>query len=95
MTAHGFRTMADTLLNETGRFNPDAIERQLAHQDKDPVRRIYARGQFWRERVDMMQFWSDYLDELRDKIESIHPRSVSPLHRPTFCQRALHNGMHN
>nr|WP_262407968.1 hypothetical protein [Sphingopyxis sp. OPL5] len=39
MTAHGFRAMAATLLNETGRFHPDAIERQLAHMDINSVRR--------------------------------------------------------
>lgn len=66
MTAHGFRAMAATLLNEMGRWNPDAIERQLAHQDTSAVRRAYARGEYWDERVAMMQHWSDYLDELRD-----------------------------
>lgn len=70
MTAHGFRTMADTLLNEAGLFHPDAIERQLAHQDKNAIRRIYARGEFWSERVRMMQFWSDHLEELRDRTET-------------------------
>jgi integrase len=69
MTAHGFRSMADSLLNEAGLFNSDAIERQLAHQDKNPVRRVYARGEFWAERVRMMQYWSDYLDERRDDLE--------------------------
>lgn len=62
--------MADSLLNECGLFNPDAIERQLAHQDKNSVRRIYMRAEFWPERVRMMQYWSDYLDELRDKLVS-------------------------
>lgn len=65
MTAHGFRAMASTLLNETGKWNPDAIERQLGHVDANTVRRIYARGTYWEERVRMMQFWSDYIDELR------------------------------
>lgn len=41
MTAHGFRAMAATLLNESGRFHPDAIERQLAHMETDGVRRAY------------------------------------------------------
>lgn len=85
MTAHGFRSMADTLLNESGLFLPDAIERQLAHQDKNAVRRIYARGEFWSERVRMMQFWSDYLDELKEKVEApetkVGARSGG---RPTF-----------
>jgi integrase len=66
MTAHGFRAMAATLLNEMGIWNPDAIERQLAHMENNGVRRAYARGQYWEERVQMMQHWSDYLDQLRD-----------------------------
>jgi integrase len=69
MTAHGFRAMASTLLNETGKWNPDAIERQLAHVDANSVRRIYARGEYWDERVRMMQAWSDQLDELRAAAE--------------------------
>jgi integrase len=64
MTAHGFRAMAATLLNEMGSWNPDAIERQLAHQDASAVRRAYVRGEYWDERVAMMQCWSDYLDVL-------------------------------
>lgn len=66
MTAHGFRAMAATLLNEMGEWNPDAIERQLAHVDTNQVRRAYARGKYWDERVVMMQHWSDHLDTLRD-----------------------------
>lgn len=54
MTAHGFRAMAATLLNESGRFHPDAIERQLAHMENDGVRRAYTRGEYWDERVAMM-----------------------------------------
>lgn len=65
MSAHGFRSMASTLLNESGRWTSDAIERQLGHSDKNTVRRIYARGEYWEERVRMMQAWSDQLDALR------------------------------
>lgn len=65
MTGHGFRAMASTLLNEMGKWNPDAIERQLAHADGNAVRRAYTRGEYWNERVSMMQDWSDYLDQLR------------------------------
>jgi integrase len=66
MTGHGFRAMASTLLIEMGKWNPDAIERQLAHADGNSVRRAYTRGEYWDERVRMMQHWSDYLDQLRD-----------------------------
>jgi integrase len=66
MTSHGFRAAASTLLNESGKFSPDAIERALAHQDADAVRRAYARGEHWQERVTMGQWWADHLDALRD-----------------------------
>ena len=75
MTAHGFRTSASSLLNESGKWNPDAIERQLAHVDTNQVRRAYARGEYWDERVEMMQRWSDYLDQLRTGAEVIELRS--------------------
>ena len=65
MTGHGFRAMASTLLNEMGKWNADAIERQLAHAENNAVRRAYTRGEYWNERVAMMQNWSDYLDQLR------------------------------
>lgn len=67
MTAHGFRAMASTLLNESGKWSSDAIERALAHKDKDAVRAAYHRGQHWAERVAMAQWWADHLDALRDK----------------------------
>jgi len=66
MTAHGFRAMASTLLNESGKWHPDAIERALAHGDSDKVRAAYHRGAHWKERVEMAQWWSDYLDEMRN-----------------------------
>lgn len=80
MTAHGFRAMAATLLNEMGEWNPDAIERQLAHVDTNQVRRAYARGEYWDERVAMMQRWSDYLDELRDGGKILRPNFPAARH---------------
>lgn len=65
MTAHGLRATASTLLNESGLWSADAIERALAHQDANAVRGIYHRGQHWDERVRMAQWWSDYLEHLR------------------------------
>lgn len=65
MTSHGFRASASTLLNESGKWSPDAIERQLAHIDTNGVRRAYARGAYWNERVAMMAWWANCLDELR------------------------------
>lgn len=66
MTAHGFRTSASSLLNESGKWNPDAIERALAHMVSGEIRRIYNQSAYWSERVAMAQWWSDYLDELRE-----------------------------
>jgi integrase len=65
MTGHGFRAMASTLLNESRKWHPDAIERALAHGSADAVRGICDRAQHWDERVAMAQWWSDFLDELR------------------------------
>jgi len=65
MTAHGFRAMAGTLLNESGKWSYDAIERALAHGDNNRVRAAYHRGAHWDERVAMAQWWSDYLDDRR------------------------------
>jgi integrase len=67
MCIHGFRSAASTLLNEMGRWNPDAIERQLAHQEANAVRRAYTHNaEYWSERVAMMQAWADFLDKLRE-----------------------------
>ena len=71
MTAHGFRATASTLLNESGKWSPDAIERALAHKGKDQIRAAYHRGTHWEERVEMAQWWADYLDRLRDGGEVI------------------------
>ena len=65
VTAHGFRATAATLLNEMGKWHPDAIERQLAHVESNDVRRAYARGEHWDERVKMMKFWSKFLISLQ------------------------------
>ncbi len=65
VTSHGFRATASTLLNESGKWSSDAIERALAHEESDDVRRAYARGQHWAERVQMAQWWADYLDTLK------------------------------
>ena len=65
VTAHGFRATASTLLNESGLWNPDAIERALSHKEGNAVRAAYHRGLHWKERVEMAQWWSDKLYELR------------------------------
>ncbi|MHC1710806.1 MAG: tyrosine-type recombinase/integrase [Solidesulfovibrio sp.] len=64
MTGHGFRSMASTLLNEMG-WNRDAIERQLAHAERNSIRAAYNFAEFLPERRKMMQGWADYLDKLK------------------------------
>jgi integrase len=76
MTAHGFRAMASTLLNESGKWSADAIERALAHKDGNTIRGTYHRGLHWAERVKMAQWWSNYLDELREAPLSSMPNAA-------------------
>ena len=64
LVTHGFRAMASTLLNEQG-CNRDAIERQLAHGERNKSRAAYNHAEYLPERRKMMQAWADYLDELR------------------------------
>lgn len=65
MTAHGFRATASTLLRETGQWRDEVIEKSLAHKDTNEVRRAYNRQAYWRERVEMAQWWADTLDVLK------------------------------
>lgn len=75
MTGHGFRSMASTLLNEKG-WNRDAIERQLAHSERDNVRAAYNYAEHLPERRRMMQEWADYLDILRDGASVVSIRAA-------------------
>lgn len=76
VTAHGLRTTASTLLNESGKWSPDAIERSLAHADANSIRGVYNRGRYWEERVAMHQWWSDYLDEMRAAAPISQPEKI-------------------
>lgn len=60
-TAHGFRSLFSTVANECG-WNPDVIERQLAHKEANAVRAAYHRSTYLEERAKLMQWWADYLD---------------------------------
>lgn len=62
MTAHGFRALASTVLNEQSQFSKDAIERQLAHKETDAVRAAYHRAEYLEERVKMMGWWGAWLE---------------------------------
>jgi integrase len=72
-TAHGFRAMARTILDERLGFRPDYIEHQLAHAVKDANGRAYNRTSFLPERRKMMQAWADYLNALRDETPKVVP----------------------
>lgn len=63
VVTHGFRATASTILNEAG-FNPDAVERQLAHTEQNAVRAAYNRAQYLEERRSMLQCWADYLERV-------------------------------
>ena len=63
MSAHGFRSMASSLLNEAGE-HPDLIEKQLAHVSGDKIRAAYNRAEYWKKRVELMQTWADMVDRL-------------------------------
>ncbi len=64
MTGHGFRSMASTLLHEKG-WPPHVIERQLAHVQRNTVAAAYNHAEYLKDRVKMMQWWADFLDELK------------------------------
>ncbi len=61
MTAHGFRSLASTVLNGSGLHSKDAIERQLAHKETDEVRGAYNRAEYLPERREIMRWWSEWL----------------------------------
>lgn len=61
LVSHGLRAIASTAMNEAG-FNPDAIEATLAHMDKDDVRRAYNRSLYLEQRVELMQWWGDFVE---------------------------------
>ena len=75
MTAHGFRSMASTLLNEAG-WNADWIERQLAHVEQNKVRGSYNYAQYLPGRRDMMQAWADLLDQLKKGAQVVPLRAA-------------------
>jgi integrase len=87
MTAHGFRSTASTLLNELG-WTADAIERQLAHGDRNGIRSVYNYAQYLPERRLMMQAWADYLDHLRGEVrtdpDAYPPKPSQSEHGPSW-----------
>ena len=71
MTGHGFRAVASTALNESGLFSPDAIERQLAHGERNEVRGAYNRAEYLPERKRIMIWWSNHIEALEKGAEVI------------------------
>ena len=65
MTAHGFRAMGRTILDEVLEFPPHLIEQQISHAVRDPLGRAYNRTAHLKQRKEMMQRWADYLDALK------------------------------
>jgi integrase len=76
-TAHGFRAMARTIMDEVLSERVDLIEHQLAHAVKDPNGRAYNRTTHLTARRSMMQRWSDYLDKLRIGADVVQIRSAA------------------
>lgn len=70
-TGHGFRSTASTILNESN-FNPDAIERQLAHAERNKIRAAYNRGEYLDERKKIMSWWSSYVESKTIKVIPIY-----------------------
>ncbi|MFB4636950.1 tyrosine-type recombinase/integrase, partial [Enterobacter hormaechei subsp. steigerwaltii] len=64
LVAHGLRSIASTTLNEEG-FNPDVIEAALAHSDKNEVRRAYNRSVYLQQRVELMLWWGNFVENKR------------------------------
>lgn len=76
MTGHGFRGVASTLLHELG-FDHAHIELQLAHQERNEVSAAYNHALYLKQRVAMMQTWSNYLDDcLIDNVVSLQARAA-------------------
>jgi len=104
MTAHGFRAMASTCLNELG-WHPDLIELQLAHAERNKVRAAYNRAERLSDRTKMMQEWADHLDRLRVTKSASPPEHVaasrefiandSDAQRPRESRQAKHRPTRN
>ena len=68
ITTHGFRHMASTRLYELG-FRGEVIEIQLAHKQRNKIAAAYNHAEYLQERTEMMQYWADYLDKLKDDVK--------------------------
>lgn len=89
MTSHRFRAAFATLANESRRWHPDAIERQLAHVESNNVRRAYSRGEHWDERALMMQWWANEMKRLREAAIPESRKAGLPQSRPANATDAI------
>lgn len=64
LVGHGFRSLASTTLNELAWYHPQVIEKQLAHEETNKVRAAYNRAQYLPQRIELMQRWADYIDNV-------------------------------
>lgn len=78
MTAHGFRALASTVLNERSGFPHDVIERQLAHKETDAVRAAYNRAEYLEQRRALMQWWSDWLEDAQSNASNVELPAKGP-----------------
>ena len=85
MCGHGFRSLASTILNESNCFDERWIEFQLAHLEKNKVKRAYNHAKWLDQRAVMMQWLADYYDELR-KGRYIKPLAFASQNKPVFDQ---------
>lgn len=85
-TGHGFRSTASTILNENG-FRSDVIERQLAHGERNQVRKAYNHAEYLSERREMMQWYADHIDALREGTEKHHDGEQASSTKPTGNQK--------
>ncbi len=76
MTGHGFRSVASTMLNESGEWRSEVIEHQLAHVERNEVRGAYNRAQYIEERTEMMQWYSDSIESIQQSNIRLIRRSI-------------------
>jgi len=87
MCGHGFRSLASTVLNESDFFDERWIEFQLAHLEKNKVKRAYNKAKWLDQRFSMLQWYADYLDELR-KGNFVKPVAFASLNKPALALAA-------
>lgn len=78
-TPHGFRSLATDILNEKSKFSSDVIERQLGHVERNSSRRPYLRTQFMPARIEMMEWYSNYIKKYYDAAVTLQKKGITPV----------------